>query len=377
MIIGIPKEIKDHEYRIGATPSMVRLFIDAGHTVYVETHAGAAIGLTDEMFKAAGAHIATTAEAIYRSEMIIKVKEPQQSEFPLLKEGQILFCYLHLAPDPVQTGHLIEKKVVGIAYETVSDARGQLPLLAPMSEIAGRIAIQVGATYLQLNNGGRGVLLGGVPGVSPARVIIIGGGNAGTEAARMAIGCGADVTILDKDLSRLKALDMHFGPRLKTLYASPLTIEECLVSADLIVSTVLIPGKTAPKLITRSMIRKMPPGSVFIDVSIDQGGSSETSKPTTHENPVYVVDGVIHYCVTNMPGACARTATYALTNATTRDALAIANKGYQAALLENSGLLNGLNVCHGKVTNESVAQDLGYPYVPPRTLLESYRKTDE
>lgn len=369
MIIGIPKEIKDHEYRVGATPSMVRLFIDAGHTVYVETNAGKAIGFTDEMFKAAGAHIASSPKEVYRSEMIIKVKEPQESEFLLLQEGQILFCYLHLAPDPTQTRNLIEKKVVGIAYETVTDAYGRLPLLAPMSEIAGRISIQVGATHLQLNHGGRGVLLGGVPGVAPARVIVLGGGNAGTEAARMAIGCGADVTILDRDLSRLKALDMHFGPRLKTLYASPLTIEESITTTDLVVSTILIPGKTAPKVITRSMIKKMVPGSVFIDVSIDQGGSSETSKPTTHENPTYVVDGVIHYCVTNMPGACARSATYALTNATTQDALSIANKGYKMALLENPGLLNGLNLCHGHVTNASVAHDLGYPYVAPRELL--------
>lgn len=371
MIIGIPKEIKDHEYRVGITPAMVQLLVNAGHTVYVETQAGAAIGLTDAMFQSAGARTVSSPAEVYQADMIIKVKEPQKSEFPLLKEDQILFCYLHLAPDPIQTQQLIEKKVVGIAYETVTDKKGQLPLLAPMSEIAGRIAVQVGATYLQLNHGGRGVLLGGVPGVPPARVIILGGGNAGTEAARMAIGCGADVTILDNNLSQLKALDMHFGPRLKTLYSSPLTIEESVISADLVISTVLIPGKTSPKLITRSMIKRMAPGSVFIDVSIDQGGSSETSKPTTHENPIYLVDGVIHYCVTNMPGACARTATYALTHATSQDALSIANKGYRAALLADPGLLNGLNVCHGKMTNASVAHDLGYPYVAPQALLQN------
>ncbi len=369
MIIGIPKEIKDHEYRVGATPSMVRLLVEAGHKVLLETNAGTAIGLTDDMFKAAGATIVSSPKEIYSCEMIIKVKELQESEFPLLREGQILFCYLHLAPDPIQTRRLIEQKVVAIAYETVTDAHGRLPLLTPMSEIAGRFAIQAGATYLQLNNGGRGLLLGGVPGVAPARVAIIGGGVVGTEAARMAMGLGADVTILDRDLHRLRTLDMQFGPRLKTLYSSPMTIEETVIASDLVIGAVLVAGKTAPKVITRSMIKKMAPGSVFVDVAIDQGGSSETSKPTTHGNPTYVVDDVVHYCVTNMPGACARTATYALTNATMNYALAIANKGYKEALLENSGLMDGLNVCLGKVTNASVAQDLGYPYVSPEQVL--------
>ena len=369
MIIGIPKEIKNHEYRVGATPSLVRLLVDGGHEVFVQSHAGDKIGYTDPMFASAGAKIVSTPEEIYDCEMVIKVKEPQPSEYPLLKEGQILFCYLHLAPDPVQTQQLIDSKVVAIAYETVTDAHGRLPLLVPMSEIAGRIAIQVGATSLQLNKGGKGVLLGGVPGVAPARVAIIGGGVVGTEAARMALGLGADVTILDKDLQRLRTLDSLFGPNLKTLYSSPLSIEEAVVRADLVVGAILIPGKTAPRLITREMIKKMSPGSVIVDVAIDQGGCSETSKPTTHGDPTYVVDGVVHYCVTNMPGACARTSTQALTNATGDYALLIANKGWKKALWDHIGLRQGLNVCFGHVTNESVAYDLGYTYVPAERVL--------
>lgn len=369
MIIGIPKEIKNHEYRVGATPSIVRMLVDAGHQVMVQSHAGDKIGYTDAMFTSAGAKIVSSAEEIYRAEMVIKVKEPQASEFPMLREGQILFCYLHLAPDPEQTKQLIDKKVVAIAYETVIDAHGRLPLLVPMSEIAGRIAIQEGATRLQLNNGGKGVLLGGVPGVAPANVVVIGGGVSGTEAARMAMGLGANVTVLDKDLSRLRALDALFGPNLKTLYSSPLAIEEAITKADLVVGAVLIPGKTAPKLIKRDMIKKMAPGSVIVDVSIDQGGCSETSKPTTHADPTYIVDGVIHYCVTNMPGACARSSTQALTNATGDYALMIANKGWRKALLDHVGLRHGLNVCYGQVTNESVAHDLNYPYVPAESLL--------
>lgn len=369
MIIGIPKEIKNHEYRVGATPSLTKLLVNAGHEVLVQTHAGDKIGYTDAMFASTGAKIVTTAEEIYDCEMVIKVKEPLASEYPLLKEGQILFCYFHLAPDPVQTQQLIDSKVVAIAYETVTDAQGRLPLLVPMSEIAGRIAIQVGATSLQLNKGGKGVLLGGVPGVLPAVVVVIGGGVVGTEAARMAMGLGANVTILDRDLSRLRTLDSLFGPNLKTLYSSPLNVEEAVTRADLVVGAVLIPGKTAPKLVTRELIKKMTPGSVFVDVAIDQGGCSETSKPTTHTDPTYVVDGVVHYCVTNMPGACARTSTQALTNATGDYALLIANKGWKKALSDHTGLRQGLNVCHGHVTNESVAHDLGYTYVPPERLL--------
>ncbi len=369
MIIGIPKEIKNHEYRVGATPSMVRLLVEAGHQVLVQTHAGDKIGYTDAMFSATGAKIANSAEEIYRCEMIIKVKEPQESEFPLLREGQILFCYLHLAPDPEQTKQLLEKKVVAIAYETVSDSHGRLPLLVPMSEIAGRIAIQVGATSLQLNHGGRGVLLGGVPGVPPANVVVIGGGVVGTESARMAMGLGANVTILDRDLNRLRMLDSLFGPNLMTLYSSPLAIEESVAKADLVIGAVLIPGKKAPRLIKRDMIKNMAAGSVIVDVAIDQGGCTETSKPTTHADPTYVVDGVVHYCVTNMPGACARTSTQALTNATGDYALLIANKGWRKAMLDHVGLRHGLNVCYGQVTNESVAHDLGYTYVSAESLL--------
>lgn len=370
MLIGIPKEIKNHEYRVGATPAMVRALVEAGHQVIVQSNAGTKIGFTDALYKAAGARIVATPSEIYAAEMVVKVKEPQESEFSLLREGQILFCYLHLAPDPVQTKHLVDSKVVAIAYETVTDVQGRLPLLIPMSEIAGRIAIQVGATSLQMNYGGKGVLLGGVPGVFPARVVVIGGGVVGTEAARMAMGLGASVTIIDKDLNRLRQLDALFGPHLKTLYSTSTAIEEALALADLVIGAVLIPGKTAPKLITRQMIKKMTPGSIIVDVAIDQGGCAETSKPTTHTEPTYVVDGVVHYCVTNMPGACALTSTKALTNATMDYALKIANKGYKQAMIDNSGLRDGLNVCFGHVTNPFVAADLGYQYVPPEKLLK-------
>lgn len=370
MIIGIPKEIKIHEYRVGATPAMVRTFVENGHRVFVQSDAGTKIGFTDELYEQAGATILKSASEIYKkSELIIKVKELQESEFPLLHEGQIIFGYLHLAPDPIQTRHLIESNTIAIAYETVTDPQGRLPLLAPMSEIAGRISIQAGANALQLNNGGKGLLLGGVPGVAPARVVVLGGGFLGTEAARMAMGLGADVTILDIDINRLRALDSLFGPHLKTLYSNSSNIEDAITQADLVVGAVLIPGKTAPKLITRKMIKNMAPGSVFVDPSIDQGGCSETSKPTTHSDPCYVVDEVIHYCVTNMPGACARTATQALTNATMHYALMLANKGYKKALLENAGLRNGLNIYKGHVTNEHVAHDLGYPYHPPEEFI--------
>lgn len=371
MLIGIPKEIKVHEYRVGATPEMVRLFVENGHKVLVQTQAGAKIGFLDEAYRSAGANIVPSAAEVYKADMIIKVKEPQHSEFSLMHKGQILFCYLHLAPDPIQTKHLIEQEVIAIAYETVVDAKGRLPLLIPMSEIAGRISIQVGATALQMNQGGKGVLLGGVPGVAPAQVAIIGGGIVGTEAARMAMGMGATVVVLDRDVNRLRELDALFGPHLRTLYSTPSSIEETLKESDLVIGAVLVPGKTAPKLVTKEMIKKMSPGSVIVDVAIDQGGCMETSKPTTHAEPTYVVDGIVHYCVTNMPGACARTATLALTHATMPYALAIANKGYVRALRENEGLKQGLNVCLGKVTNESVAHDLGYDFIEPETMLSS------
>lgn len=369
MLIGIPKEIKNHEYRVGATPAMVSLLVDHGHQVMVETQAGKNVGFTDAMYQAAGAKITSSVKEIYSAELVIKVKEPQQAEYSLLREGQILFCYFHLAPDPTQTQQLIQRKIVAIAYETVTDSQGRLPLLVPMSEIAGRISIQVGATYLQLNHGGKGLLLGGVPGVAPAEVVVIGGGVVGTEAARMAMGLGANVTMIDKDLNRLRQLDVLLGPNLKTLYSTSYTIEESVTNADLVIGSVLIPGKVAPKLITRKMVSQMSPGSVIVDVAIDQGGCCDTSKPTSHQEPIYLVDGVIHYCVTNMPGACARTATQALTNATMDKALIIANKGYQQALKEDSGLRQGLNVCLGHVTNIHVASDLGYEYVPPEKML--------
>lgn len=369
MIIGIPKEIKVHEYRVGATPEMVRVLVGHGHKLFVETKAGAQIGFSDEDYRRSGATVVNTAAEVYKSEMIIKVKEPQESEFELMHEGQILFCYLHLAPDPVQTKNLLDKKVVAIAYETVTDAKGRLPLLVPMSEIAGRISIQVGATSLQMNFGGKGLLLGGVPGVAPAKVVVIGGGIVGTEAARMAMGFGANVTILDKDLNRLRELDHLFGPLLQTIYSTPSSIEEAVTKADLVIGAVLIPGKTAPKLVTREMVKKMSPGSVIVDVAIDQGGCMETSRPTTHADPTYVVDGVVHYCVTNMPGACARTSTLALTHATMDYALAIANKGYVKALRDDPGLRRGLNISKGHVTNESVAHDLGYACQPLEAAL--------
>lgn len=364
MIIGIPKEIKNHEYRVGATPNTCRAFVQAGAKVWVETKAGMAIGFSDEDYREAGAEICQTAEEIYKADMIIKVKEPLKQEFQLLKEGQVLFCYLHLAPDPEQAKALLDKKVVAIAYETVQDSKGRLPLLVPMSEVAGRISVQVGATMLQMAHGGRGVLLGGVPGVAPGKVVIIGGGVVGTQAARMAMGLGADVTILDNSLDRLKDLDNHFGPRLKTLYASSANIEQAVMQADLVIGAVLIPGKTAPKLVTEAMIKKMIKGSVIVDVAIDQGGCVETARATSHSDPIFKVHDVVHYCVTNMPGACARTSTEALTNATLSYALQIIKKGWKEALKDDEGFAMGLNVAYGQITHPAVAFDLGYKYVP-------------
>lgn len=369
MIVGIPKEIKTLEYRIGATPAMVRALTEAGHSVIVEKNGGTASGFPDALYTAAGATLSGYPEEIYAAEMVIKVKEPQPSEIALMRKGLVLFCYLHLAPDPVLTKALLEKEIIAIAYETVTDALGRLPLLIPMSEIAGRISIQVGATALQMNNGGRGVLLGGVPGCASAKVAILGGGVVGTQAARMAMGLGADVTILDRDINRLRALDDLFGPTLHTLFSTTNSVEETLVRSDLIIGAVLIPGKTAPKLVKRSLLSHMLKDSVFVDVAIDQGGCAETSRPTTHAAPTYAVDGVIHYCVTNMPGACARTSTIALTNATMEYALLLANNGHKAALTNNKGLCDGLNVCLGAVTNAAVAADLGYEYVTPQNAL--------
>ena len=370
MKIGIPKEIKDHEYRVGATPHNVEALISQGHEVLVQSKAGEKIGFSDEDYIQAGAQIVLTIEDVYEAEMIIKVKEPQRKEYPLLKEDQILFCYLHLAPDPEQTKALIEKRVIAIAYETIHDEKGRLPLLTPMSEIAGRISVQAGAHVLQMAEGGRGVLLGGVPGVAPGKVVVIGGGIVGTQAATMAMGLGAEVVIMDNNLDRLRELDFNFGSKIKTVYSNKENIIDEIQNADLVIGAVLIPGKTAPKLISRSMIKKMKKGSVIVDVAIDQGGCFETSKPTSHSDPTYVVDGVVHYCVTNMPGACARTATLALTNATMPYAFLLANKGYKKALLENPLLLDGLNVYQGQVTYKGIAHDLGYVYADPMELLE-------
>ncbi|MCD0492269.1 alanine dehydrogenase [Chromobacterium violaceum] len=372
MLIGVPKEIKNHEYRVGLTPSGVRELVANGHKVLVQTHAGLAIGFTDEQYIQAGASIASNAEEVFeRADMIVKVKEPQPVECRMLRPGQILFTYLHLAPDPEQTKLLIESDSVAIAYETVTDERGGLPLLAPMSEVAGRMAIQAGAHALEKAQGGRGVLLGGVPGVAPAKVVVIGGGVVGLNAARMAMGAGADVTILDKSLSRLKEIDMVFGGRIKTLMSNGANIDDSIRDADLVIGAVLVPGAAAPKLVTRAMLKTMKPGAVLVDVAIDQGGCFETSRPTTHQDPIYTVDGIVHYCVANMPGGVARTSTQALTNATLPYTLELANKGWRQALLDNAHLRNGLNVCRGRVTYQAVARDLGYAYVDPIEAIKA------
>jgi alanine dehydrogenase len=370
MRIGIPKEIKNHECRVGATPEMVDLLVRAGHEVWVETHAGHRIGFTDELYEKAGARIVRTAEEAWSPEMVIKVKEPLSVEFPYMHEGQVLFTYLHLAADRKLVDELLKRKVVGIAYETVTDDRGGLPLLLPMSEVAGRIAIQAGAQALHMANGGKGILLGGVPGVPPARVVVIGGGVSGTEAARMALGLGADVTVIDRSQPRLRQLSDLFQSRVKTRYSTAQAIEEEVARADLVVGAVLIPGAAAPKLVTRKMVSMMTPGSVIVDIAIDQGGCCETSRPTTHSDPTYVEEGVVHYCVTNMPGACARTATRALTIATMPFALELANLGYRKAIGANAHLRNGLNVCLGAVTNPEVAEEFGYVRAPYENYLE-------
>ncbi len=372
MLIGVPKEIKNHEYRIGMTPAGVRELVAAGHEVIVQRDGGTAIGLTNEQYEAAGAKIIDTAEEIFAAaDMIVKVKEPQPNECRMLRPGQILFTYLHLAPDPEQTKLLVESDAVAIAYETVTDANRGLPLLAPMSEVAGRMAIQAGAHCLEKAQAGLGTLLGGVPGVAPAKVVVIGGGVVGVNAARMAMGMGADVTILDRSLPRLKELDALYGPQLKTLYSSAESVEQEVVAADLVVGAVLIPGAAAPKLVTRDMLKKMKDGAVLVDVAIDQGGCFETSRATTHQEPTYIEEGVVHYCVANMPGGVARTSTFALTNATLPFALALANKGYKQALRDDAHLLNGLNVHRGTINYEAVAQDLGYDYVPAADAIAS------
>jgi alanine dehydrogenase len=370
MIVGVPKEIKNNEFRVGLTPPSVRELTQRGHQVLVQKNAGCEIGLLDEQYIAAGATIVDTAKDIFaRADMIVKVKEPQPGECAMLGEGQILYTYLHLAPDPEQTSALVKSGAVCIAYETITGAGGGLPLLAPMSEVAGRMAIQAGAAHLEKSKGGMGLLLGGVPGVAAGHIVIIGAGVVGTNAMQMAVGTGARVTVLDKNIDRLRQLDLIYGNRIATQYSNAHAIEEAVLSADLVVGGVLVPGAAAPKLVTRDMISKMKKGAVVVDVAIDQGGCFETSHPTTHADPTFVVDGVIHYCVANMPGAVARTSTFALNNATIGHAVALASKGWQRALLDDPHLKNGLNVCKGKVTYAAVAQALGYDYAPADSML--------
>ncbi|HLZ05759.1 MAG TPA: alanine dehydrogenase [Bradyrhizobium sp.] len=370
MLVGVPREIKDNEFRVGMTPAVVTELVHHGHSVLVETSAGLGSGLTDEEYRAAGATIVATAGEIFaRADMVVKVKEPQEAERRMLRNGQTLFTYLHLAPDRAQTEDLIKSGAICIAYETVTSASGGLPLLAPMSEVAGRLAPQVGAHALEKAAGGRGILLGGVPGAPAADVLIIGGGVSGTHAATIALGMGAHVTILDRSLEALRRLSDHFGGRVQTIFSTRAAIREWVTKADLVIGAVLVPGASAPKLITREMLRTMKQGAVLVDIAIDQGGCAETSKPTTHSHPTYVVDGVVHYCVANMPGAVARTSTFALNNATLPFTLALADKGWRRALSDDPHLRAGLNVCAGHVTCEPVAAAHGLPYRPAETLL--------
>src|SRR5215813_8305416 len=360
MRIGVPREIKVHEYRVGLVPAGVRELTAAGHEVLIESGAGNGIGVDDAQFQASGAVVAASAAEVFeRAEMVIKVKEPQPVECAMLHSGQVLFTYLHLAADPGQAQGLMKSGATAIAYETVTGPRGSLPLLTPMSEVAGRMSIQVGAASLQKAHGGFGVLLGGVPGVPPARVVILGGGVSGTHAAEMAVGLRADVTVVDRSVDRLRELSSMFGPALRTAYSTTETIEQLVREADLVVGAVLVAGAAAPKLVTRAMIKTMKPGAVLVDISIDQGGCFETSRPTTHAEPTFVVDGVVHYCVTNMPGAVARTSTFALTNATLPYVRSLADLGWQAALKRDPGLAAGLNVHAGEITHDAVARSLG------------------
>jgi len=363
MKIGVPKEIKIHEYRVGLVPAGVRELVDAGHDVFVQTGAGTGIGFEDSHYQAAGAKIAATAADVFAtSELVVKVKEPQLGECRQLRKGQVLFTYLHLAADREQTEALLASGATAIAYETVTATDGSLPLLTPMSEVAGRMSVQVGANCLQKASGGFGVLLGGVPGVAPAKVVVLGGGVSGTHAAEMAVGLRADVTVVDRSVKRLRELSAIFGNQLKTVYSTAQAIEELVRDADLVVGAVLIAGAAAPKLVTRAMVKSMKPGTVLVDIAIDQGGCFETSRPTTHAEPTYVLDGVIHYCVTNMPGAVPRTSTFALTNATLPYVRSLADHGWQKAIDRDPGLARGLNVHAGKLTHEAVASALGMEY---------------
>lgn len=370
MIIGIPKEIKNHEYRVGLVPNSVRELVSRQHKVIVEHNAGIGIGFSDQDYIDAGAEIVTTPEEVFAAAtMIVKVKEPQASERSLLSKQHILFTYLHLAPDLPQTQDLVDSGAVCIAYETVTNDRGQLPLLAPMSEIAGRMSIQAGAQALEKSRGGCGLLMGGVPGVLPAKVMILGGGTVGRNAAQMAVGMGADVTILDTNADTLRQLDIQFGSKIKTLYSTASAIDDLIENVDLVIGGVLIPGAAAPKLIKRTHIQKMKEGAALVDVAIDQGGCIETSQATTHHEPTYIIDDVVHYCVANMPGAVARTSTFALNNATLPYVLKLADLGYEKALKQDKHLLAGLNVMHGHITCEEVATAHKMPYTPAQNML--------
>ncbi len=371
MIVGLPKEIKDNEYRVGLTPAGVRALTDAGHLVIVEKSAGGGSGFEDALYQQAGAEIIDSADDVWaRAEMIVKVKEPIAPEYPRMREGQLLFTYLHLAPDAKLTQELLERKVTGIAYETITDRRGSLPLLTPMSEVAGRMAIQVGAHYLEKMAGGRGILLGGVPGVPAAKVVIIGGGVVGTNAAKIAVGMGAAVTIIDNNLDRLRELDDIFLTKVSTLASSAYMIHDAISTADLIVGAVLVPGAAAPQLVTKNMLKDVPNGAVIVDVAVDQGGCIETTHPTTHSNPTYYVEGVLHYCVANMPGAVPRTSTFALTNATLPYAVKLANRGFFEAIRNDPGLKEGVNTYAGHCTYEAVAAAQGLSYTSIDALVE-------
>ena len=371
MKIGIPKEIKDHEYRVGATPQSVQEFISHGHKVYVETNAGIGIGATDEAYTSVGAEVVDSAVKVFdQSELIVKVKEPQANERKMLRPDHVLFTYLHLAPDPDQTKDLVQSGATCIAYETVTDSSGRLPLLTPMSQVAGRLSVQAGAHCLEKAQGGAGVLLGGVPGVPPAKVVVIGGGVVGEQAITMAIGLGANVTVLDRSMVSLANLEARFGSALTTVASTKSSVEQYVSESDLVIGAVLVVGAAAPKLVSSNLVKRMKMGSVLVDVAIDQGGCFETSKPTTHSDPTYVIDDVVHYCVANMPGAVPHTSTYALNNVTLPFALALADKGYRDALLSDPHLLRGLNVYKGKITCKAVAEALQYDFVEPQAALE-------
>src|ERR1700734_708590 len=370
MIVGVPKEVKDHETRVGVTPAGVKALVEAGHKVLVETNAGALSAMPDDEYQSAGAEIVGSAHDVWRlADMVVKVKEPVEKEYKHFREGLVLFTYLHLAPIKDLTNALLEKKVTGIAYETVRDRQGTLPLLTPMSEVAGRMSVQVGAAYLEKEHGGRGVLLGGVPGVAPGNVCIIGGGIVGTNAAKIALGMGAKVTLIDLNLNRLRERDDIFGGRIRTVASNSYNIERAVREADLLIGGVLIPGAAAPKLVTRAMVSRMKKGAVIVDVAIDQGGCVETARPTSHSNPSFEVDGVVHYCVTNLPAAVPNTSTLALTNATFPYVLRLAQHGAAAAIKADPGMAEGVNTYAGQLTYKGVAQSLGREWKPVMELL--------